>query len=444
MESHEYYPEKTPKNLSPLAESVSDPFSTQSEDGNDANLPPVDRGFHAWMFLISAFIIEGIVWGYSSSYGVFQNYYETHEPFQTSGNIAVVGTCATGLPYLLTPIVIALVILFPRVQCYFSTVGHIIMCVALAAASFSKDTTHLILSQGVAFGIGGCLAFTPAIVFMNEWFVERKGFAFGVVWGGSGLTGIILPIVLQALLSQYGWQTTLRASSVGVFILGLPFLFFLKPRNPTRTSSLSSLNMKFQLNFVYIVYQLGNTIEAIGYFLPAIFMPSHARRMGHNGFLVSVPVVLFNLTTIIGCAIMGKMTDRYHVSNCILMSTVGAITSIFLIWGLATSLAPLYIFSIMYGLFAGGFSSTWSAVAREINKNEPSADTNMVIAFMETGRGIGFVLSGPLSGVLLKGDPWKGTVGGAYGSGYGPMITFTGFTALMGGLCVVARAFKMV
>jgi hypothetical protein len=42
--------------------------------------------------------------------------------------------------------------------------------------------THLILSQGIGFGTGGCLAYTPTILFMSEWFAKRKGLAFGIVW----------------------------------------------------------------------------------------------------------------------------------------------------------------------------------------------------------------------------------------------------------------------
>jgi len=33
--------------------------------------------------------------GYASSFGVFQEYYQTHTPFEGSGNIAIIGTCAT-------------------------------------------------------------------------------------------------------------------------------------------------------------------------------------------------------------------------------------------------------------------------------------------------------------------------------------------------------------
>lgn len=70
----------------------------------------------------------------------------------------------------------------PRVARWVSTVGVFLMCLSLALSSLSTNVTHLILSQGIGFGVGGSLAYTPSILFMSEWFVKRKGLAFGVVW----------------------------------------------------------------------------------------------------------------------------------------------------------------------------------------------------------------------------------------------------------------------
>jgi len=56
-----------------------------------------------------------------------------------------------------------------------------------------------------------------------------------------------------------------------------------------------------------------------------------------------------------------------------------------------------------------------------------------VFAFLAAGRGLGNIVSGPLSTALVKGLPWQGQAVGAYGSGYGPLVAFTGVTALIGG-----------
>lgn len=139
---------------------------------------------------------------------------------------------------------------------------------------------------------------------------------------------------------------------------------------------------------------------------------------------------------------MGFLSDRYHITICILISTVGTVISVFFIWGFPITLPLLHIFSIAYGLFAGGFSSTWSGVAHEIQLANPSADATVIFPFMETVRGIGNVASGPLSEALLKADRWQGQAWGAYGSGYGTLVVCTGASALMAGICVVARQLK--
>ncbi|KAM0119693.1 hypothetical protein ACP6JC_003661 [Aspergillus fumigatus] len=387
----------------------SDDLSDDIDEFDDSRLPPVDGGYQAWLFLAACFMVEGI-----------------------------------GLAYLPTPIVIAIMFAFPRARRWFSTAGFVIMCLALGLSSFSTSVTHLIMSQGVAYGIGGCLAYTPSILFLSDWFVEKKGLAFGIVWSGSGLTGILFPLILQTLLNQYGWQTTLRACSIALFLLAAPFMTFHKPRVPIRHSHLRQLSLRFLWDKVYLIYQLGNTMQAIGFWIPSIFLTSYARTLGASDFLASLTVTLFNLMTVFGCIFTGYLADRHHVTKCILLSSAGAVASVFLLWGLANHIATLYAFCIVYGFFAGGYSSSWSALSHEVQKSERSAHVSMVFAFLETGRGVGNVISGPLSEALLKVGGWKAGAFGAYGSEYGVLVVLTGVTAFLGGFASMARMFRWI
>lgn len=252
---------------------------------------------------------------------------------------------------------------------------------------------------------------------------------------------MILPIVLQWLLNTYGHQTALRAWSIVLVVFGGPLLYFVRPRLPiSRTSQARPLDFKFLLNSTFLIYETGNTLEAMGYFLPTIYLPSYARSLGASDIEASLTVMLFNLASVFGCVIMGSMVDRYHATTCILGSTLGSTIAVFLIWGFSVSLAPLYIFCILYGLFAGSFTSTWPAVVNEIKKKNAYADQSIIFGVLSTGRGIGNIVSGPLSGALLEHRSWDGIAAKAYGSGYGPLIVFTGISALLGGLGVVARS----
>jgi hypothetical protein len=68
----------------------------------------------------------------------------------------------------------------------------------------------------------------------------------------------------------------------------------------------------------------------------------------------------------------------------------------------------------------------------------------MVFACLAAGRGIGNLVSGPLSEVLMRGMPWKDTTGYGYGSGDGTLIVFTGITGVIGGGSYVARCFRWI
>ncbi|KAJ5040204.1 hypothetical protein NUH16_010006 [Penicillium rubens] len=179
MEPKEYPPSFTSRSTSFI------PFDQESDSRiilDDEKLPPVDGGVQAWLFLMASAMLEALVWGYAFAFGIFQDYYSTHKPFEGSENIAVIGTCAMGLAYLIAPLAIVLMILVPKIARWVSTIGVVIMCLSLALSSFSTNVMHLILSQGIGFGIGGCFAYTPTILFMSEWFEKRKGLAFGIVW----------------------------------------------------------------------------------------------------------------------------------------------------------------------------------------------------------------------------------------------------------------------
>ncbi|KAK3944579.1 MFS monocarboxylate transporter [Diplogelasinospora grovesii] len=432
------------------------------------SLPPVDGGKNAWMFLAACFVLEMCVWGFPFAFGVFQDYYTFHAPFAGSRDIATIGTCAMGIMYLDTPLIMGLLKLYPRQGRWSPIPGLLIMCLGLALSSFSTTVTHLIITQGILYGVGGSVAYSPCIVYIDEWFVRRKGLAYGIMWSGTGLAGVIFPLVLEYLLSTYGFRTTLRLWSALVLVVTVPLAYYIKPRIPipTSTSGAASHNSvrarPFDLGFVlsrpFVLYQLANAVEATGFFLPGIYLPQYARStFGAGPFPSVLTILLVNVAAVVGCICMGVLIDRLHVTTCILVSTVGATSGIFLLWGFSTTLPMLYTFCIVYGLFAGSFTSTWPGIMRHIatppsqlqtgNNNEvdraaeegsstygSSVDPSMVFAFLALGRGVGNVASGPLSEALVRaGSSWQGRAGAGYGSGFGVLIAFTGVTALLGG-----------
>jgi hypothetical protein len=126
----------------------------------DANsLPPVDGGKDAWLALAGAFTLEALVWGFPYSFGVFQTYYSTHEPFSRSpSGIPAISTTATAIMFLSSPFVAVFVQRWPKLRRLSGLVGLGATIASLVAASFVNSTAGLLGTQGVMFALGGLVS----------------------------------------------------------------------------------------------------------------------------------------------------------------------------------------------------------------------------------------------------------------------------------------------
>ena len=136
---------------------------------------------------------------------------------------------------------------------------------------------------------------------------------------------------------------------------------------------------------------------------------------------------------------IGALIDRYHVTTVLVISALGSAISVFFIWGLFVAEPAVYVFPLVYGVFAGGYSSTWTGCATEIQMQHPGSEVAVIMGIMAAGRGLGCLLGGPVSEKLLSFGVWRGAFEGAYGTQYGTLIVFTGVTAVFGGLGVIGR-----
>lgn len=199
--------------------------------------------------------------------------------------------------YLTMPFIMGFQRLYPRFGRWSPVIGLSIMSISLGIGSYSQTTTHLMVSQGIFFAIGSSILHCPCLLYLEEWFIERKGLAFGVFLSGTGLSGSALPLLLEHFLGRHGFRTTLRIWAVSLVVLR-PFRF------------------EFALDRTFILFQTSNIFQALGYSLPLVYLPTYARAIGVSHFLSAFTLVLVNFASMIGCAGMGVLTDRYHVTVC--------------------------------------------------------------------------------------------------------------------------------
>ncbi|RAL17649.1 MFS general substrate transporter [Aspergillus homomorphus CBS 101889] len=418
---------------------IGDDLQDQSNDDaatalREFSLPPVDGGKDAWLCLVGAFLLEMMVWGFPFSFGVFQDYYTTTEPFaQDASRVSLVGSCSMGILYLASPFSLFFLQRWPYLGRKSSIAGLVIATVGILSSAFATTVWQLLVTQGIIYPVGACMLYYPVLIYIDEWFA------------GSGLAGIIFPFVVSAALSKYSYRTTICAWAVAMVLLVCPFLPFVKPRTPIAAAPMprrQKISFEFLWSRPFLIFQLGSTLQSLGYFAPSLYLPTYSRLVvGESGFGTTAPVTLMNAGITIGFILVGFLIDKWHVTNVILLATVGTVLAVFAIWGLSVSLPPLCLFAIVYGVFAGSASATWPGIVRAVKEVDETASTGIIFGLLNAGRGVGSIACGPISEVLINAQ-WPLIAKSAafgYGTRFGGLIVFTGLTAGFGALGFAAR-----
>lgn len=193
------------------------------------------------------------------------------------------------------------------------------------------------------------------------------------------------------------------------------------------------------------LFEAACVLQSLAFFLPALWLPTFSIAIGLPKIAGPLSIALINLTTCIGAVLVGLLVDRWHISVAISVVTIGQVVAIFLFWGLTSSQGMLYTFALLWGLFGGGFSSTWSgytpAVARKTRNGHVEA--GLLLSLCAAGRGVGAVITGPLSETLLRMN-WKPDAAFAYGTNFAVLIVFSGIFATLGGIPCIGRLLKLV
>lgn len=156
------------------------------------------------------------------------------------------------------------------------------------------------------------LAFTRVIL---GWFEKNRGLALGVALAGIGIGGAIYPILLQTVISSFGWRAGYVAISAAIFAFALPITFvWLRDPPPTITddssvghiasAALFSRSPPFWL-LVFALTMLGLTTTGFSVHLAPLL-----GDRGFDGAHAAGGVSLLGLSLVAGRIASGFLLDR--------------------------------------------------------------------------------------------------------------------------------------
>ena len=169
--------------------------------------PPPDGGMTAWLQVLAGHLMCFITWGFITSFGVFQSYYEQTlglEPSDVSwiGRIQIfklllLGTFSgkasdAGLVH----------------EAVFAGTTFIVL--GLFMTSLSMQYYQLFLSQGICVGFGMGILYMPGLSVSSSYFKAKKPFAVAIIASGAGSGGLVYPAMVQQLLPRAGRSSVLR------------------------------------------------------------------------------------------------------------------------------------------------------------------------------------------------------------------------------------------
>jgi hypothetical protein len=281
--------------------------------------------------------------------------------------------------------------------------------------------------------LGFLILYYPVLKMLDEWFIQRRGLAYGLLFGAAGASGVALPFIMEVLLRNYGYQTTFRAIAVAIFVISGPAILLLRRRSYD-SSSVPCTSVRPAVRYFkdghFYVLAASNLLQGFALYLPFIYLPSYATNIGLSAAQGALLLAFANAAQVLGQAAAGQLSDIMNVHILMLLSSGVSAIATLTAWGLARSLAPLLVFSILYGAFAGAFVVLWPRIGTLFGE----ADARTVYGLLAFEKGIGNVLSGPISSALMK-EP---VLLGEYGIGkYQNIVIFVGVcmstSALLGG-----------
>lgn len=369
------------------------------------------------------------------AFGVFQNYYSHIPEFESdSAKIPLVGTLAQGLYYLGAPFSALLTKRFPKYQKHQIWLGWPLCIVGLLTASFATTVNGLIATQGVVYGLGFVLLTYPIISMLNEWWVARKGMAFGLISASSGATGAVLPFAMEAMLAKYGHQTTLRASAVAMIVLTAPLLPLFKARLPaSEHAALGRTDWTFLRHPLFWVFGMSIIIQGMGFFFPGVFLPSYASAVDISSTNGALLLALMSIAQVLGQFAFGYLSDKnIPVSVLSVACCIAAAAASSALWGMGKSMPLLSIFAIIYGFFGFGFGTLPVAMGRTVSRDPSTVfATYAIFVFLQ---GVGNILVGPISAALISG-PSRPEM---YGVGrYSAIIILTAVSSALAALVIM-------
>ncbi|KAL3473854.1 major facilitator superfamily domain-containing protein [Aspergillus californicus] len=309
-------------------------------------------GLDAWLSVVAGFCVFVNSWGIISTYGAFQEFYQTVLlPEESPSAISWVGSIQATL------IVMVGIVTGPLVDLGYLrpliVSGSFLVVLGVMMTSLATEYYQVLLAQGFCVGIGGGIAYIPALVVISTHFTTKRPIAIGCASIGSSVGSVIFPIMFRQLQPKIGFPWAVRCIGFINLSLAVVTCTVLCRRPGKKIGARSLIDWKAFKDIPFMLLSVSLTLVMLGYWIPLFYVASYARTV----LGTTTSLSFYMLSIINGASAFGRTLPYLLGSRvkpiCILICCVTGSAIAMFTWIAATSTPGFIVWSCYWGFLTG-------------------------------------------------------------------------------------------
>ncbi|KAJ7863543.1 major facilitator superfamily domain-containing protein [Mycena leptocephala] len=379
--------------------------TSNGRDDGEPISPYPEGGRQAWATVFGAFLIQFCGFGYTTSFGVYQDFYVRDYLSQSSSSaISWIGSINT---LLIVSVGLFIGHLYDRGHFHLLLYGGCLIqsfSIFMLSLCQRQQLYQMFLAQGIGMGLGAGIVYIPSVAIISHYFHKRRALALSIVASGSSLGAVIHPIMLNNTLhSSLGFGTAVRASAGLISGLLLIACLIMRPRLPPTQNApefWQSLR-RFGHDTPYVLATLGLTMFSFAFYFPLFFLQLDAVTHGIDRTFSFYSLVIMSASSFVGRICPGFFAHSLGIAN---MATASAGCGAVFILGMIglSSIPSVVVLAILYGFCAGVFITTMAPLVAILTDDLTELGLRMGLFFATEG--IGGLLGPPINGALHGRD----------------------------------------
>lgn len=360
--------------------------------------PAPEGGVTAWIQVFCTHLTILSTFGFFTSFGVFQTYFEKTLGIEPS-TISWIGSIQVFLLFSLGAFTGR-----ATDAGFFRPVyvtGAIFQIVGIFTLAECKSAWQIFLSQGVCLGIANGLQFCPSMALVSTYFVKRRAFALGFTAVGSCTGGVIFPVIVQQCLPSLGFAWTIRIIGFIMLVVNVVTIALYRTRLPPRRTGPLVDWASFK-ELPYTLYCSAAFFSFWGLYFAFFYVGSYARNVLGVSYQQSINLLLVQVSM----GFLFRVLPTYYADKVgrlnVLIPFAFVCGIMMFAWIGIKSLVTLYVFAVIYGSGSAVIQALWPAVIGNMTREGDLKKAGVRMGMAFTIVSVSSFTGPPLAGALIQ------------------------------------------